>query len=212
MTAATWILPSIDPAYRDLCLASMSDDVRARTVVVDNSSRNCGVSASWNVGILEMQMADYEWLVICSESMRFGAAGGADFERQLDHDWTDSLFGWHLVAFHRSTLETVGRFDENFHSYCEDSDYLIRLHLAGRASPRLNSRPHRWVEGVDAMHEGTEHTIRAGLYRVPWKTLTDYWARKWGAVHPDHGWDHPFNVADRDWTWWPQPNHTVRPR
>lgn len=211
MTAATWVLPSIDIAYRNLCLESMSPDVRARTLVVDNTAYNSGVSAAWNCGILEMQMADHEWLILCSESMRFGPTGGEDFERQLDHDWTDSLFGWHLVGFHRDTIERVGRFDENFFAYMEDSDYLIRLHLAGRASPRLNDRQHRWVENVDAYHEGTEHTLRAGLYRVPWSSLIAYWQRKWLTAHPEHATDHPFGIPDRDWTYWPQPGHEAGP-
>ena len=206
MTRPTWVLPSVDPAYRDACLASMSADVRRRTLVIDNTEgHNRGVAASWNAGIDRMTETGADWLVVAGESMRFGPDGGTDLEVQLrpDDHWTDTLFGWHYVAFHRATLERVGRFDENFWpAYFEDSDFLVRLHLAGLPSPRLNQLPHRWVN-TGAHDLGTEHSIREGLVDVDFTALVNYWRLKWRAEPPDHGTDHPFGSHTADWTWWP---------
>lgn len=203
-----WVMPSIDPEWRLACQATMHPDVADRLIVVDNTTTNRGVAASWNVGwdaVCGPGGAD--WLVVVSESMRFGPAGGVDFAAALGHEdeWVDSTFGWHLVAFRRSTLKRTGRFDENFWpAYHEDSDYLIRLDRAGYASPRENRLPHRWVE-TDAATTGYEHTIRAGLVEVNLAAGRAYFEKKWGTPPPSARFGRPF-AGPRDWTWWPEPN------
>ena len=198
-----WVIPSVDPGYREACLATLKPAIRDRTVIVDNTTVNRGVAASWNLGIDAAKDASASWLVICSESMRFGSNGGTDWEAQLQGDWTDSLFGWHLVAFRAETLERTGRFDENFWpAYLEDTDYLVRLHLAGYASPRENNRRHYWAD-IDAHHMGTEHSIREGFVQADLAPGRAYYQQKWGCEQPGYRHTNPFGNPEKDWTWWP---------
>lgn len=187
----------------------MHPSIAERTLVLDNSHANRGVAASWNLGMDRAFSWGADWLVLCSESVRFGEAGGTDFEAELMADpsqpWIDTHLGWHLVAFRTSTLRRVGRFDENFYpAYMEDSDYLIRLHLAGYPSPRENGQDHRWIIGLDCWDLGTEHSIRAGLVQVDFTPLIDYWTRKWGGQPPRAAYDRPFGDGAHDWTYWPE--------
>ena len=207
---AVWVLPSIDISYRRQCVQTMHRSVRDRLVVVDNCRINSGVAASWNLGVDAAEAEGADWLVLLSESVRLGPSGGRDFEDQLgDDDWVDSRLGWHMVAFSRTTLRQTGRFDENFHpAYLEDSDYLVRLHLAGFASPRINRMSHKWVE-TDAHDMGTEHSLRLGLVQVNFAPLVSYFESKWGAPHPGYAYERPFDDPTRDWTWWPEPRHVA---
>lgn len=210
MSGIAWVLPSIDPAYRQVCLGGMHQSVRDRTLVVDNTSHNRGVAASWNLGRARAISEGDDWLVLLSESVRFGEPGALDIEEELRADpgntWVDFVgLGWHLVAFRTSTLRRVGEFDENFWpAYMEDSDYLIRLDRAGYPSPRENQLPHRWIAGCDVDDVGTEHALREGLVAVDFAYLVDYWQEKWGGPPPTAGWARPFDSLDRDWTWWPR--------
>lgn len=168
-----YVLPSVDPLYRVACLDSLAEHVRQRVLVLDNAKHNRGVAASWNAGIRRAVNMGADWLVIMSESVRFGDAGACDLEEELHCDpgsqWVDATLGWHLVAFRTWVLKRVGFFDENFWpAYMEDSDYLVRLHLAGCASPRRDEFPalfndepgRRQLVGLDVADLGTEHSIR----------------------------------------------------
>lgn len=209
---AQWVLPSIDPRYRAACLATLDPQLVAdRLLVVDNTVTNRGVAASWNAGIDEARRRHAGWLVIASESVRFGHRAGLDVELTLraaggDVQYVDGLIGWHLIAFRREVLEAVGYFDENFWpAYMEDTDYLIRLHLAGFASPRENDRPGRkQVTSWNVWHTGTEHSLREGLAPIDLVGCRRYFEAKWGGPEPHGGgWRHPFDDRRHDWKWWP---------
>ena len=197
-----WVLPSIDRAWREACLSSLAPHLRERVLVVDNSVMNRGVATSWNLGIDRMLSEGHEWLILLSESMRFGAKGGTDFVDQLSGAWCDSLWGWHLIAFHRTTIETVGRFDPGFHpAYFEDTDYLYRMGLAGLPSPRENGRRGPLLIDVDAGDMGTEHGIRSGLVRIDLTKCAAYYERKWGGPQGEEKYRTPFDDPSLDWTW-----------
>jgi hypothetical protein len=204
--SALWVMPSIDPVWRDVCLDTMSRSVIADLIVVDNTQLNLGVAASWNIGRRLALELGRDWLVIVSESMRFGKPGGMDFIDQLHGaPWIDSTFGWHLIAFSTELVERVGAFDEMFWpAYGEDSDYLIRMALAGYPSPRVNDLPHaRRCVPVDATHTGFEHSLRRRLVAVDLAANHRYFDTKWGGTHPDAAWEHPFNRPELDWTYAP---------
>lgn len=197
-----WVLPSVDVEWREACVATLHPSIRERLLIVDNTVTNLGVAASWNRGVGAAVAAGAEWLVLLSESMRFGVAGGTDFEARLDGQYCDSLWGWHLIGFRMTTLERVGRFDEAFFAYCEDTDYLYRLHLAGMASPRENDRPGRvQLTGIDAHDGGTEHSIRAGLVTVNLSQMAAIYRRKFGGDQSHETFTHPYNRPDLDWRW-----------
>lgn len=205
-----WVLPSVDPTYREACLGSLATNIRERVLVIDNTHTNRGVAASWNLGLARAVSVEADWLVLMSEAVRFKEAGGADLETALNDD-TDSLWvdlvgtGWHLVAFRTHMLRRVGRWDENFWpAYFEDTDYLVRMHLAGYPSPRLNDRPgRRLIAGLDVYDAGTEHSITTGLVGVNFTPLVDYYRAKWGATPPEYRYPTPFNNPGVGWGWWP---------
>ena len=190
-----WVLPSIDPEYREACLATLHPSVRERCLVLDNSRTNRGVARSWNLGRDRALNENADWLVLVSESMRFGASGGADWEATLrgaDGAVVEGVcdgscvevyetgegfcrrgYGWHLIAISTATLWLVGRFDEVFWpAWCEDSDFRWRLHLAGLSI--------RHVDSIDAHLAACEHSLAAGLVAVTWDDHFRLYEAKWG--------------------------------
>ena len=77
------VLPSIDAEYRDACLAGLAPEVLKHVIVVDNRFTNRGVATSWNRGARHVLQHGIDWLVILSESTRFGPRGGRDFVAAL---------------------------------------------------------------------------------------------------------------------------------
>jgi hypothetical protein len=212
---AAWVIPSIDPAFGKACQESLSPEVRERLCVVDNTEHNHGVAASWNIGIRHAAAIGADWLVICSESMRFGPAGGKDFEAGLaglaglvmgrcDQTCTQVIdtgqgfcqngYGWHLIGLHMGTVERVGLFDEIFYpAWWEDADYKRRMHLA----KILEDEP---VDGVDAHLAACEHTLASGaLGGVGWWTTMSRYELKWGGLAGEERWIHPYNDPRLDW-------------
>lgn len=170
------VLPSIHKPWTDRCLRGCLLD----PMVVDNTQHNRGVAASWNLGIDEVERTGADWLVIISAAIRFGPPGGYDFLEALDAN-PDALaveaaqgIGWHLVAISRRTIETVGRFDENFWpAYYEDIDYGRRMWLAFNQEqwPRVH---------VDVSIAGVSHGVDLGGAVIDNELLQTYYRRKWG--------------------------------
>lgn len=203
--SAAWVIPSIDAAFGRACKATLAPEVKDRLLMVDNTEHNHGVAASWNLGLDFAICLDAEWLVICSESMRFGPPGGLDYEAGLASATEDpgpsplvrgicdgtcaqvyetgagncrNGYGWHLIAIHHTTWERVGCFDEVFYpAFWEETDYLRRMGLAGIPDDDA------CVTGVDAHLVATEHTLASGLLGgVGWWTTAAHYERKWGAL------------------------------
>lgn len=216
MTSWLMVLPAIDKAQ----LAGFLDTCRLpreNILIVDNSGgspiqwglkppwrgrpahrarRNLGVSASWNLGVRAVLAERLDWLVIASTSLRFGEPGGLDFIEGLgrcgDEGSACSLYGWHLVALARSTLETVGEFDEGFFAYSEETCMLYRMGLAGIASPRENGRPHCWID-VDAEYGRQAAALVDGLVpEVSLQASADYYEMKWGGPQGAETFTTPF--------------------
>lgn len=177
------VLPSIYPLWTDRCIDSMSPSFRQSLILIDNTVDNIGVAASWNLGIDRMEELGTDWLVIVSASMRFGAPGGMDFIAELESTTALAVeaghgIGWHLVAFPRSTIERVGRFDPVFPAYYEDLDYGRRISLAFD----LDSPPWWSKVSVDVAMAGFSHGIDLGGVRVDNHYLEARWIDKWGGT------------------------------
>lgn len=205
VTKALWCLPSIDVAWRGDCLAGLRAE---HLFVVDNSppNPNLFVSRSWNLGIQEARDIGADYMVICSEAVRFGAAGGLDFEEALDgHPVVLSYcVGWHLIALSLDLLNTVGDFDENLPTYGQDRDYMVRMHLAGLPSPGYNDQPIPQVS-LDVSDAGVAHSITDGFVSADFPRMTRYLERKWGDPAPGRHFPHPFNNPRYFWSQWPVP-------
>lgn len=189
MTIA-WVLPSIDAAFRRACVATMHPNIRRRTHIVDNTAINIGCAASWNKGAEYAAGIGADWLIIVSESIRFGVAGGTDFEAGLAGDWVfaecdhtctpvidtgagfcTNGYGWHLAAFSTKLIATVGRFEERFvKPGYEDADYTYRMAKAG-----YTGYQHTHLTGIDAHLAACEHSTAAGFVTTPsWANASLY--------------------------------------
>lgn len=200
----TVVMPFMFRPFRDECLANC---LFANVLEVDNTVDNLGCTRSYNLGVDRMRADDADWLIVLSPAVRFGEAGGLDFIAELERRPSQSVvsaegvFGWHLIAFARATIEAAGRWDENFHPcYYDDLDYSIRIHKA---------LPDAVWGGVpvDVSDTIMAHSIKLAGLQVPDAELEAYFTRKWGHGHGhefDEYHDHPFGNPDYPIGYWPQ--------
>lgn len=210
----------------------MSPRLRERTLLIDNTARNRGIPASWNLGLEKMIDDGVAWTVILSIAVRFGREGGEDFLRGVEANPEALIveatrygpdgapngapypnapnFGWHLTAISRRCVEQVGLFDENFYpGYREDVDYGRRLErVVDSSSSTL------WPKiVVDGFSESYNHNHKLAGVRVHPTRGWDYYCRKWGfagdaAAYATHVQQPtfltPFN-EDVPLSFWPRP-------
>lgn len=205
------VLPYIHQGWSDACTSTLAPEFLANTVLVDNTRRNIGIMASHNRGIDRMREVDAEWLIVVSAAMRFGDPGGMDFVEALAaHDRhhvveAAGVFGWHLIAFRRSLLDKVGRWDENFTPYgFDDIDLSLRIQRAVGVDGR-NGRVWTKVRG-DWSDAGMAHSVHLGGVRTDTNALIDYFVSKWGR-HPGAAdvlaYMHPFDDPSNPLGYWP---------
>lgn len=197
------VMPFVVPDFAERCLDRCK---MPNLLVVDNSVDNLGIMRSHNLGIDAMRDLDADWLIIMSAAIRFGDAGGLDFIDALEGlNGTavvnaEGLFGWHLMAFARETVEAAGRWDENFTPYgLDDCDYAIRIH---KSRPGV---PWRGVK-VDVMDTIMGHSIKLGGVQVDNRRIMDYFEGKWGSPPgPPFETFHnsPWNNVDLPIGYWP---------
>ena len=196
------VLPSIHPPWTDRCLAGLAPEIRDRLLIVDNTIRNRGVAASWNLGIRRMYEAEADWTIILSAALRFGEPGGMDFVAELD---TDAVaieaghgIGWHLIAFPRRVFDRVGMFDENFFAYWEDIDFARRVSLGFALTD-----PYWAKVSVDVAIAGFSHGVALAGVKVDNVRLENYYKAKWGGPKGGETNDRPFDDPARGLDWWP---------
>lgn len=205
MTSYVAVLPWVHQPYRDAFMKTCRLDV----FEVDNSVDNVGIMRSHNLGIDRMRETDAEWLVVMSAALRFGPAGGLDFIDHLDrmkgHRVVEAagVFGWHLIAFGRDTLDAIGRWDPNFSPYgFDDIDLSVRYQLVyGNGGQLWDKVP------VDVTDEGMGHSIKLAGVDAPAGPRIDYFVGKWGR-HPGRSdlptYEHPFNDPANPVGYWPE--------
>ncbi len=199
------VMPFIVQEFADDCLAGCKFD---NLLLVDNTAENLGVMRSHNLGVDFMRQEDADWLVILSAAVRFGPAGGLDLIDLLETSHKDAavvnavgLYGWHLMAFSRQTVELAGRWDENFYPYgWDDNDYAIRIHKSQPDAPWWGASN---LEVADTI---MGHSIKLGGVRPDNSHHLAYFAEKWGILPGPpfaefH--DHPFDAPDNPAGYWP---------
>lgn len=196
-------MPFMWQPFRDECVATMRLD---NVLEIDNTVHNRGCTRSYNLGVDEMRRQDADWLIVLSPAIRFGEAGGLDFVAELERRPSQAVvsaegtYGWHLIAFARSTIEAAGRWDENFHPcYYDDLDYSIRIHKA---------LPDGVWGGVpvDVGDTIMAHSIHLAGLVIPNGQLMAYFERKWGQPQGhefDEYHDHPFGDESKPIGYWP---------
>lgn len=183
----------------------MEDCKFENVLEIDNTGRNLGIMASHNLGVDKMYEEDADWLIIMSAAVRFGPTGGLDFIETLKTtNWkvveAAPVYGWHLIAFHRSVIDKVGYWDTNFTPYgYDDLDYSLRIRKAFKDDPDF-----KWEKDIiDIKDTIMGHSLRLGDVRPNDEALMDYYERKWGK-RPGSGeditntYDHPFNDPSLD--------------
>lgn len=194
------VMPFIVESFKDDCLAACKLD---NLLLVDNTIDNRGVMRSHNLGVDFMRDQDADWLIVLSAAIRFGPAGGLDLVRMLDTSHARAhvvnavgVYGWHLMAFARETVELAGRWDENFYPYgWDDNDYAIRIH---KAQPEAAW----WGATLEVTDTIMGHSIQLAGVTVDNEHHLDYFTKKWGDVPGP-----PFE-AYHD-TPWGDPGHAV---
>jgi hypothetical protein len=204
------VLPTIWPPYLKACLDGMDDDLVEHLLVVDNTHRNLGLAASWNMGARRVLRDSLDWLVILSAATRFGPEGGRDFVALLDHHDTDETWvlessapvNQHLFAFSRPCLERVGLFDENFFPiYGDDADISRRVHVA-----QQDDGAGKWDnEPVDAWIAMAGHATKLAGVTVDFPKTWAYYETKWGGLSGHETFTRPFGDPDLPLSFWPVP-------
>jgi GT2 family glycosyltransferase len=186
--------------------SSAGDAVSVRVV---QQARNLGVAASWNLILRTGFAAGHESVLIGSNDtfLRPGslaAAMAGQPEVKVRH-----LCAWNFFLVRRAAADEVGWFDENFYpAYKEDQDYSYRCALAGVR--RAN------VPGADGEHVGSATIHSDPNYRLrnrdthAWNRR--YYLEKWGGDAGQERFARPFDRADKDWRWWPDPGASIAER
>lgn len=206
----TVVLPFVHQKYADDCIKTMKFDPKS-ILLVDNTVDNLGIMKSHNMGIDKMIKDKSDWLIVVSASLRFGKPGGLDFiaeiEKKKDHLVVEAadVFGWHLIAFNRKTIETIGKWDENFTPYgYDDLDYSWRIQKSFNLDG-VNNQIWEKVP-VDVKDMGMAHSIKIGKIKTQNNNkLRRYFFEKWGGINPPI-YKHPFNNKNNSVKYFPKPN------
>jgi hypothetical protein len=185
---------------------------------IDNTENNLGIMISHNLGVKKMYETGADWLIIMSAAIRFGESGGLDLVEYLNKTnyrivEATGVYGWHLIAFHRSVIDVVGEWDVNFTPYgYDDLDYSIRIQKAFANSNPGDNGSHLWTkESFDVSDTIMGHSIKiGGVVSTPSheKAIRDYYEAKWG-LPPGRGsvddvYDYPFDNPDNELSYFPR--------
>jgi hypothetical protein len=186
---------------------------------IDNTENNIGIMASHNLAIKKMYDEDADWLIVMSAAIRFGESGGLDLVEHLgktEHKIVEAsgVYGWHLIAFHRTVIDAVGEWDTNFTPYgYDDLDYSMRIQKTFTGSHPGNDRSYLWAkEKFDVSDTIMAHSIKiGGLTSSPEheEALRKYYKAKWGFFPGgeksiDDIYNHPFNNPNNNIKYFPK--------
>lgn len=192
------VIPSINPLWGKRCIQSLTDkETNFEHIIVKNYEKDHGVAGAWNIGVDRVIDEGIDWLVICSESMRFKPNSAKKIQQALDNASSDDMvlpaegFGWHLIAIRRELFLTVGYFDEVFFpAYFEDNDYHYRVKMI---SEQLGKPWYPWAYfTLDAKLLGTAQGLRFRRYEMDFGFLKSKYEEKWGGS-PVEVYKHPYN-------------------
>lgn len=170
-----------DGAYRDFA---------DRAIVRNGSGFNWGVSRSWNEG-LDMGR---DWTLILSSSVVLPQGLSAALrilEGPIDEGEQWAVFteeAFHAFAVSRACVNKIGRFDEQFFSYAEDSDWHYRMRIAG-----LADRPKVDLGANSLVPSRVARALKRGLVDVDFGELHAAFSKKWGGPPGQERFFTPYN-------------------
>lgn len=220
-TSFVAVLPVIDADLARACVKSMSDTLRARTLLIDNTDDaliasehadvcrtmavgfNLGVARSWNCGVAFARTQSADYLMLLSQAVEFGAPGGddllAEMHKRSPFIMLHGRHGWHCILIARAVFQKVGLFDPIFWpAYFEDTDFLYRMHLAGLPSPRENGGRLDQHE-FDATDAGNGLMLTRRVVTLDYRGQERLYARKWGGTQGHEQFTCPYNDHRRTW-------------
>lgn len=214
------VLPYAWGPWFDECAPTLAPELAARTLFVDNTTRNRGVMRSHNMGIDYARDLGADWLIVMSAALRFGAPGGRDFLAALDTSperivEAADVYGWHLIAFRLEVLDLVGRWDENFTPYgYDDLDLSWRIQTAYGLDTANQTRPLWTKVPVDVADAGMGHSVKLAGVTGDDEVLRAYYRKKWGylpGVEPGPDAHRaPFGNPALPIGWWPTTRDGMR--
>lgn len=162
----------------------------------DPDGHNIGVARAWNLGARDVLSEGRDYLVLLSASMLFGPVLNATWRWQMERAWGERVIeaeghSHHLIAFHRSVMETVGLWDGNFWpAYLEAEDYSFRMRQVGWEGGWYRA----WVNALSTRVAGHLRYVHC-----PFEPLDAYRRRKWGGTKHEELWTLPFGDKPLDY-------------
>jgi GT2 family glycosyltransferase len=202
------VIPSVKIQWAKECVQSLNTNNLENVLVVDNTKTNYGVAGAWNLGIDKMYKDGSEWLIICSESIRFYDNPISNINNAIDNADKSTLIiegnngqGWHLIIFNRKVFDTVGYFDEIFYpAYCEDNDYIIRYSMAFPGVSPAANMAHLEKVSINAKLLGIAYGITHVTWDPDYEGQIKKFIDKWGdgvhnrpSIDPEAIFKHPYN-------------------
>jgi GT2 family glycosyltransferase len=179
----------------DLRQLSMEYHPFIQKIHIVNMPSNIGVAASWNLFIKSFINAPF-W-IITNDDVAFDTGfleemytvAITDIDAGIIHGYPGDFEcgSWDVFLIKDFVIQECGLFDENMYpAYCEDVDYLMRLHLTSiKRVLTLNSN---YFHGYGSKGEYSEHgsqtqktepEISSKLDFANWANM-DYLTEKWG--------------------------------
>lgn len=181
-----------------------------------SNKQNIGVAASWNLIIKEGLQRGYEQIVISSDDTLIEDSSIKYIEKikfsQNDVIW--HLNVWNLFIIHRSAIDKVGWFDENYYpAYYEDVDYSYRCDKICSDAERVivvnspaelhtfdygyKKMKYEVMPGLTTLHLGSQSRkknlfFKAYVY-LHLKINHFYYVRKWGGPMYREKYTRPFD-------------------
>ena len=169
---------------------------------------NLGVSAAWNLIIKSYIKAPY-WIIV-NDDVAFTpglleemaqAASPDDIGIVHAHSGDFNIGSWDLFLIKDWVIQQHGLFDENLTpAYCEDADYIMRLHNAPIDKVMSLSKPYYhgpglcneyYTHGSQTKKSSPELTARLDqINLINFEYMNQKWGEGWRTVNP---YRHPFN-------------------
>jgi GT2 family glycosyltransferase len=167
---------------------------------------NCGVSRSWNEGMLAAYAAHADVVIIANDDIVFAAGDLVNIAQKAAANrdrYIVSCAGFHqylkrripslgyaCFAINPVAIERLGCFDENiFPAYCEDVDYAFRARLAGLQEENCPDTRLTHVGSNSILSDPVLRHQNTTTHRLN----LEYYSRKWGGDGDHERYKYPFN-------------------
>lgn len=176
---------------------------------------NLGVAASWNRIVMRAVSMGFEYIYVGSNDilMHDGV-----LDQFVAMDKEDGACIWLLNHFnffclHKRFISRVGWFDENFYpAYYEDNDFIYRCKIAGLDVGRAPEEMKKKVEHKGSQTIHSDPVYGAGNNKTFSSWNATHYRMKWGGMPGHETYKFPYDNAEHDHRWWPDPQGSIAHR